>query len=80
MDFALEMKVSEARRMFVSTRRYPLNFILHFPPFNDLMLSFNHSKAFVKSLLQRCDFSLMENLFIKTFFAGQAKYRTNKPN
>ena len=39
VDFALETKVSEARRMFVSTRRYPLNFILRFPPFNDLMLS-----------------------------------------
>ena len=40
--------------------------------------SFNYSKALMKSLLQRCDFSWMESLFFKTFFAGQAKNRTNK--
>ena len=41
--------------------------------------SFNYSKALMKSLLQRYDFSWMESLFFKTFFAGQAKNRTNKP-
>lgn len=32
-----ETKVSEACHMFVSTERYPLNFIFRFPPFKDFM-------------------------------------------
>ena len=73
MHEALTLTRKRTSALFVSFQKVFLFFLVK------LIQSYNYSKDLRKSLLQRCDFLLMENLFIKTFFAGQAKNRTNKP-